>query len=392
MSTTLPTLRPLRMGEILDRAIRIYRRNFLQFLGIIALVQVPLSLVQLAASLLMFNDTFSRLERIMNNPAAAPENPFDVFGQLLGPGYAAGASLNGLVTILSFILVQGLATAALTRAVGEHYLGTPFDGVLDAFRRVRGEWFSLLGALLLGLFLGLLLLLWWVFVPCVGWISGLGLFAFLWLIIMPLLAPVIILEKQPATIAWRRAWNLARRRFWWVFAFGLVLYTFNLIIVAGPAALISVAGPLLGSDPLANTSFFTVQTVLQAVTTLITSLLYLPLQVAAMTILYVDLRVRTEGVDLLLLAAEEAAPPAPGEPEAVPPLAPAAAALEPAGTHPLLALATSGTASARTSLLTGGEFGNFVLVTVGVFALLLALYGALFALVFALGSAMGAAG
>lgn len=386
MSVELPTLRPLRMGEILDRAIRLYRHNFLQFLGIIALVQVPLSLVQMAASMLMVSGTFSRLERIMSNPAAAPENPLEIFGQLFGPRYAAGASLNGLVSILSFILVQGLATAALTRVVGEHYLGTPTTGVADAFRRIKGEWFSLLGALLLALFLFLALLVWWIFVPCVGWISGLGLIAFLWLVIVPLLAPIIILEKQPATIAWRRAWNLARRRFWWVFLFGLVLYAFNLLIVAGPAALIGASGSLLGGDALAGGSLLTLQTVIQALATLITSLLYLPLQVAAMTILYVDLRVRTEGLDLLLrspastpAAAQTVGASLPGE----------AALPAQTGTGMLAALAASAPVPARQSLLTGSELGYFSLVTIALGLLFVLFYAVLIGFVLALGAALG---
>lgn len=387
MSTDLPTLRPLRMGEILDRAIRLYRRNFLQFLGIIALVQVPLSLVQVAASMLMVSGTFSRLERLLNNPAATPEDPAEVFGQLFGPSYAAGASLNGLITILSFILVQGLATAALTRVVGEHYLGNPTTGVLDAFRRIKGEWFSLLGALLLALFLFLVLLIWWIFVPCLGWVSGLGLIAFLWLVIVPLLAPIIILEKQPATVAWRRAWNLARRRFWWVFLFGLVLYAFNLLIVAGPAALIGSIGPLLGGDAVADGSLLTLQTLIQSLATLVTSLLYLPLQVAAMTILYVDLRVRTEGLDLLLQAPDNGTATKGTTMEALP--AGELPLQTEAKTNFLTALAASAPVPSRQSLLTGTELGFFSLVTVGLGVLFAIFYGALISFILALGAALG---
>ena len=47
------TLRPLRLGELLDRAIRLYRANFLTFIGIIAVVYVPLMVLQTAASALL---------------------------------------------------------------------------------------------------------------------------------------------------------------------------------------------------------------------------------------------------------------------------------------------------------------------------------------------------
>ena len=49
----LLTLRPLRLGELLDRAIRLYRGNFLTFIGIIAVVYVPLMVLQTAASALL---------------------------------------------------------------------------------------------------------------------------------------------------------------------------------------------------------------------------------------------------------------------------------------------------------------------------------------------------
>ena len=53
-NATLPELRPLRMGELLDHAIRLYRKNFFSFIGIISLVYVPISLLPLFSSLLMY--------------------------------------------------------------------------------------------------------------------------------------------------------------------------------------------------------------------------------------------------------------------------------------------------------------------------------------------------
>ena len=47
------TLRPLRLGELLDQAIRLYRRNFITFVGIVAMVYVPLMILQIASTALM---------------------------------------------------------------------------------------------------------------------------------------------------------------------------------------------------------------------------------------------------------------------------------------------------------------------------------------------------
>ena len=319
--TVTPTdvLRPLRAGEILDRAIRLYRRQFLQYVGIVALIQVPLITIQLLAALLMFGNMFSQFDNLLTNPAAAPDTPFEIFG----PGYLAG--------------------------------------ILDAYRNIKDVWFSMVGAVLLVAAISIGLLIWWL-VPCVGWFTAGGMLLFLWLVILPLLAPVITLEKESPTHAWRRAWNLARRRFWWVLGFAALLYVFNLLVVAGPAALISAAGQILVTDPFDfSQRTFTIQSIVQAIATLVTSLLYLPLQVACMTVLYFDLRVRTEGLDLALAS---------GEPEDGHWLP------QPAG------------AAHSSALITGRDWRNFVLVTFGGIGAFLVFYAILFAIVFAFATAL----
>ena len=47
-----PRLRSIGLGELLDQAVRLYRRNFTRFIGMLALVQVPLALLQLGVSFL----------------------------------------------------------------------------------------------------------------------------------------------------------------------------------------------------------------------------------------------------------------------------------------------------------------------------------------------------
>ncbi|HSM59027.1 MAG TPA: hypothetical protein VK879_22925 [Candidatus Sulfomarinibacteraceae bacterium] len=365
-ATSLTILRPLRAGEILDRAIRLYRQHFLTFVGIIALVQVPLILVQMLSSLLAFGGFIGGLEEILANPAAAPDSPMDIFG----PSYLAGASLSSLTGILGFILVQGVATAALTYAVASAYLGSETaetGGIIGAYRHIKDVWIPMVAALLLAIALTIVCAIWWL-VPCVGWLTGGGMLLFLWLVIIPLLAPVIVLERQSPTTAWRRAWTLARRRFWWVLGFALLLYLFNLLVVAGPAAVIASIGQFTVSDPFDfSQGTFTIQTIVQSLTTLVTSLLYLPLQVAAMTVLYFDLRVRSEGLDLALAAR--------------------------ASDHSQDRVAQVGTvasATERRSLFTGIEWRNFLLVTLLAVGFFVVIYAALIGLVLAVAAAFSA--
>lgn len=302
-ATTPPPLRPLGLGELLDQAIRLYRRNFLTFIGIIAIVQVPLVLLQLLTSLVAFRD----FAQFQNPSVPPPSDPSEVFG----PAFCGGIAGAGLLAFLSFVLVQGVATAAMTRAIADRYLGQAAD-ILGAYRKIGRSWLRLLWALVLAMLVSLALFLWFL-VPCIGWLTGIGMLVFFSGVITPLIAPAIVLEDQTAKGALRRAWDLARRRFWWVIGFVAILYLFSQLVVSGPTVLVGfllqfLAGNQMGQDD--PTAFFTLQTVIQSLTNLIFSLIYLPLQLTSITLLYFDLRVRIEGFDLVLLAASASQVPA----------------------------------------------------------------------------------
>jgi hypothetical protein len=294
-TTTSATLRPLRIGEILDRAIRLYRRNFLRYIGIVAIIQIPIVVLQLLASLLVVNG-FGDLGRLLASPATSPT----AITSVLGPAYFAGASLNSVLGIISFVLVQGVASAALVGAVAAGYFGEAPGSPLDAYRAIRHKWFSMVAAILVAALLGIGLFF-WLFVPCVGWFTGAGMLGYLYFVIVPLLAPIIVLEGGRPASAWRRAWDLARRRFWRVLGFALILYFFNLLVIAGPVSIVGTIGQILLLDDYAlSGNMLAAQAIVQSVTNLMSSLLFLPLQVASITILYFDLRVRSEGLDLSL--------------------------------------------------------------------------------------------
>lgn len=283
----LPTLRPLRLGELLDRAIRLYRANFLTFIGIIAAVYVPLMVLQTAASALMSSSLFT----------AANPDPRDIFSN---PGYWIGMGSTFILVFVQYVLVQGIATGALTRAVADSYLGKK-TGILDAYRGIGKSWLTLIGALLLIGIFAFVLAVWWL-VPCIGWFTGLGMILFLMAVISPLVPPVVVLEDKGVMDAMERAWSLARRRFWPVLGTIFILYLFSLIVVNGPAtianlALVNVFQSYSG-DP---TMKLVLTSVIQGLVSLVFVLIYYPLQMTAFTLIYFDLRVRTEGFDLAIL-------------------------------------------------------------------------------------------
>lgn len=319
----LLTLRPLRLGELLDRAIRLYRANFLTFIGIIAVVYVPLMVLQTAASALLSSSMLRGL--------STPEEIFS------NAAYWAGLGGTLILVLVQFVLVQGIATGALTRAVADNYLGKK-TGILGAYRGIGKSWLTLLGALL---FLGVILFvlaIWWL-VPCIGWFTGLGMIIFLMTAISPLVPPAVVLENQGAIEAVRRAWSLARRRFWPVIGYIFVLYLFSMIVVNGPAGIANILLAQLFQSFGDPTLQVILTSILQGLISLVFILIYYPLQMAAFTLIYFDLRVRTEGFDIALLT------------------------MEASGSTEITETLAAPVPQTDERLITGPELGNFAILT-----------------------------
>jgi hypothetical protein len=332
-------LRPMRLVELLDAAFRLYRRNFLTYIGIMALMQVPISLLTLGSSLL----TAQGFQTI-NTSSGMP-----------GPQYFLGIGATLLVSLLTFFLVRGVATAALTRSIAASSLGNQLS-ILESYKKMG----SSVGSLLLSLFLAGLLqlgLVLWTLVPCVGWVSGLGMTFYFGFVIIELIVPVVVLEKCGASATLRRTWELARKRFWWFLGLNGVLYLLNLLLV-GPALLISSAlGGALTSMGVANmdlTTLTMLNAAIQSLLTMLVSIIYYPLQLIVIILAYFDLRVRFEGFDLALQSIDSAEYP-----------------------DPVDGIVAVPAATQQKSLITGMEFGYFVAVTLGGALLLAVVYGLL---------------
>jgi len=270
-------LKPLGMGQIIDRAVRLYRENFFHYVGIVALAQIPM---------LIFGITFPMATVGLTDMTMN-----------LATESLIGLSLLSMASLLIGTVLTQVAIAAMTQAISDKYMGRQ-TGILEAFSRIGRGWIQLLLAwiLVLVLVVGLLV---WTAVPCVGWLTGPGILFFVSVAVLPLLIPVIVLERSPATEAFGRIWQLARRRFWWLLGFMLLLSILSMIVVSGPSTLLAImvtplAEPLLG---MAATNL------VQSVSTSLLNVLFLPLYTACVVLVYFDLRVRTEGLDLAILAA-----------------------------------------------------------------------------------------
>jgi hypothetical protein len=299
MNTLTPiNIRPMKLAELLDRAIRLYRQNFFTFIGIIAVPYIPLMLIQ--TGLAVFANV-SMIDQLGTTPPD-PENPFAMFN----PAVIA-ASLGSIALIfVQFILVQGVASAALTRAVANNYTGKSV-GILDSYRTLQNSWWRLILALIVIFFLVLFVVIWMI-IPCIGWFTGPGILMFISLIVGPLVAPVIVLENGGIFQSIRRAWDLARSRFWWLVGYAVVITLFGQLIISGPVLLINfLIGFVTTMFPLDLNQQMVISALVQNLVTLFTSLLYLPLQLTIMTVIYFDLRARSEGLDLALQVSDPSA-------------------------------------------------------------------------------------
>ena len=135
-------LRPLSLGEILDRTFTLYRRNFLLFAGIIAIPQLMVLAFNLA-------QTFIKGVKEPNAPSAASAS--------LG----VALIVVGLGSIIVYVVAYLFAHGGTVYAVSDLYLGRP-TSIGASLGRMRGQAGSLLGVLILNglaMFAGLILLI-----------------------------------------------------------------------------------------------------------------------------------------------------------------------------------------------------------------------------------------
>lgn len=340
-----PQFKALPLTQLLDQSVRVYRRNFIKLIGIVALVQVPISLLRILITLAGIGVNYL----VGNND------------DIMAFSYLGGQANNMAMTLASLILVQSVAVTALVRAVTDSQLGRS-DSILGTYRRIGGAWYRLIGTLLM---LGILAIgvFVWLMIPIVGWLTGPGMLMFIGSVIYPLLAPIVVLEEKIGGQAIRRAWDLARNRIWWMLGFMFILGLFGQAIVNGPAALLAaILGILIGGGSDLS-QMFVVNSIIQTVSELISNLLFLPLVMSAATLAYLNLRIQLEGLDLWLQ------------------------------TGPLLGktyeLAASAPPARSSTLLTGKEVGYFAAISVGAILLYFTIVGLLFGITFALMAAMG---
>ncbi|MDP9266442.1 MAG: hypothetical protein M3O91_10055 [Chloroflexota bacterium] len=292
MAGSAPALRPLGVGDVIDRVITIYRRRPLLF---IALAAVPYLALGLAAGLLTlaFAGTFVSIAPLLS-PGAADSAAFGRLAGAIG-GLAVFVLLFLLITLIAVAVQSGaLVDAAAARYLGrESTLGASFRAGLRGSLRLIGAGFLAFLAILL---LWIVLIIAMVVISNAAVIAILVLFgvvAMFFLVASWLIAPAVATVEGTAPLATlRRSWHLSAGHRWRVL--GLL---FLLLILQG------ILGVLLSTVLLATFAIDTLaRNVLQQVVNLTVSVLWAPIQWGTFTVLYYDLRVRKEAYDLQLAA------------------------------------------------------------------------------------------
>lgn len=280
-------LRPLSVADIVDEIFRLYRRNFALFFGTAALVWIPASVFFTAGLALLGNVGSQRLPSASDLEAAAP---------LLLVG--------AVVLLVGFPVLLG----ALTAAVSDRYLGRPATVASSLARGVRAFW-RIVGAYLLVFvaLLGVSALATGSFVLAAVSGGGVGVLvtivslivlvvAFVWITVTwSLLTQAIVIEDAGPREALSRSAGLVAGSRWRVLGINALLAILQAVLFGAPegtigAILISVAGDAGAA--------------LAQLVSVLAQVLYFPIQLGTTTLLYYDLRVRKEALDLTLAAEE----------------------------------------------------------------------------------------
>ena len=270
-------LRPLGVGEILDRAIQVYRQNFRALVTMTAAVIIPLRVVTVLINLSARPGT-----------RTASSNTFGgiQFGSTTTNGHDAAVRLAAVLVVGILSLGAGaLAVGACTRGVSDAYLG---GAKADAGASLRVALRSL-GSLV-----------WLELLTVLG--AGLGLvFCVLpgvWLWTSWIVAtPVLLVEGTRGTHALQRSFSLVKNRWWPTFA--VVLVAALLAGAVSSALSFALVGVLFATRDTNSTGYIVSSGAIAAVASLITT----PFVAAAYVITYFDLRVRYEGLDLQMVLA-----------------------------------------------------------------------------------------
>jgi len=277
-------LRPLTLGELLDRTFFLYRRNFLLFFGISAIPYSLFFLAKLAAVLIPAIASHATSTQVRSTGIVA---------------MAVGGGLFGLLAVLIGGIAFLYAAGAAVHAVSEIYAGRA-TSIRESLGSVRGKSGTIFGVLVLT---GLLL------------IAGLIAFVFPFFYIMCRLSvaiPSAVLEDLGPAESIRRSFALTRNFAGRAF----MIYLLYFAMVFGIIAVFQFPFAMLMVLSARQPHLVMIWTVVMQLGNFIASSLVAPVSMIGCAIFYYDLRVRKEAFDLQTMmqavGADPSSPPVTG--------------------------------------------------------------------------------
>lgn len=277
----LPEFRARRAGEIIDAAVKLYFARWRTFIPLAAVFMVPFAAVSAIAS----TASFSQLDQSSVDPEAIPSA-----SELAGA--FAPIVLIGLLSLLIFPLVTG----ATAWAAAQFYLGEN-----PSVERIIKAALSKFGALVLvSILTGVLAVAGFILLVIPGIIV---------IVRLLLASPAVMVEDNSATDAMRRSWRLVKGFFWKTLGVSLLTTLIGGIVQGVFDIPFNVYVQYLYEQ-----QNWAAAAVVAFIGTSISATLVTPFGAIVYVLLYFDLRIRKEGMDLSLMAENLRSNPQPGGP------------------------------------------------------------------------------
>jgi lysylphosphatidylglycerol synthetase-like protein (DUF2156 family) len=327
-----PRIRQLTLGELFDEAFRIYRRDLLTLIAIVAVLTVPFTILQFALTLPTqgdLNQGLQLFQQLIQDPGAVPPEAFD------DPAFAAPPTATEILlqlalvglSFLNLLVLQPILWGALAYAVTQRYLDQQ-PTVAGSLRAALRRSLSLIGAVFLpglGLIVGFSVLFGCLIFggtfATVGLFSqfgttnsepnvalvlltillgvlaflALGLAALAFVVRLLFIPQAVVAEQRGPFDAIGRSWSLVKGYFWRTLGIALLIWLLQQLIVYVPSQILTT---LLLGFTLFRGDGITEAFVLGSVISTLATLIITPFSLIAFTLMYFDLRIRKEGFDL----------------------------------------------------------------------------------------------
>jgi hypothetical protein len=272
-------LRPLSLGELLDRTFFLYRRHFLLFVGIAAIPYAFFFVINLATALVPVFAQTAASRRIPTAGLAA---------------VGIGGGLFALIAVVAGAVAFLFSVGATVYAVSEIYTGRQ-TSIRECLLRVRGKTGTIFGVLFLS---GLIM---------VGGFIALIIPGIYLMCRICVATPAALLEDIGPSDSIRRTFELTRNFAGRAF----MIYMLYFAMVWGVVAVFQFPFIFLLAISAKQMQLLVLLTVLMQVGNFIGSVLVAPVSTIGFALFYYDLRVRKEAFDLQMMMQAIGADPMP---------------------------------------------------------------------------------